>query len=81
MAGFTVFFVAVALWAVCGAFAYGFTLAYFQREYPYIARETYLDDVATAWGTAALGPLGLLLCWLQGDTKHGLMFSRDESLR
>lgn len=59
--------------------AYGLTFAYFQRKYPYLGQEDYLEDkkVARLTGIAQLGaPLvGLIaVLFLTGFGRYGLKF-------
>ena len=64
--------IGLVIWAVCGIFAYGHTLAYFQREWPSLADGYRDSDVRTAWLIAASGPIGLAITMASGH--HGFMW-------
>lgn len=65
--------VTIALaWACCGAFAYGLTLAYFQRKYPMLARAAYAEDVRFALLMGVTGPFGLLASVIKGGWRYGI---------
>ena len=65
----------IAIWIICGVFAYGITFAYFQGEFPDIFDERRTVIVTACLGTflAILGPGGLLVSFLMsGFAQHGL---------
>ena len=63
-----------AIYIVSGILAYGFTLAYYQREFS-DAQKRLQEDKQCALVVAAFGPIGLLAFVLAARTlKHGLMF-------
>ena len=64
-----------ALYIVSGILAYGFTLAYFQREWPGLAsNQSTADNKLSAMFFALFGLFGLFGVVVAGSTKHGLMF-------
>jgi hypothetical protein len=62
------------VWVVCGVFAFGLTLAYFQKQFPALAEQDWQHDRRVARILALWGPLGVLIAVACGDIKHGLMF-------
>jgi len=72
---FMLFVILLASWVVCGVFAYGITLAYFQGEFPLSAREHYTKDINTAVFFGLSGIVGFAISFfLSGCAKHGLKF-------
>lgn len=69
---------AIATYLLCGILAYGFCLAYFQREYVVVAEEKYGDDKFVAFVVASTGPIGLFVLLITGRVHHGLMFRRPK---
>lgn len=61
-------------WIISAIFVYGFTFAYFQKEWPSIATELYYEDVEVAITMAVFGPIGLLVLLATGSMKHGMKF-------
>lgn len=66
--------VLAVVWLVCGVLAYGFMLAFLQREFPRLAKRDYKCDRRFAMIDFCLGPIGLLACFLSNGSVHGLMF-------
>lgn len=61
-------------WAICGAYAYGTTLAYFQREYPTLADKDRREDRALAIAFFFGGPCSAIVAFFEsGFNKHGWM--------
>lgn len=58
-------------WIICGYFQYGYYFAYFQKEYPRLAKKDYEQDKRIALETSFFGPIGLLISFYGGYTKHG----------
>lgn len=54
-------FIAAMGWGLCGVFAYGATLAHFQRRFRCVASENYDADRRFAACIALLGPIGLIV--------------------
>lgn len=64
-----------AIWAVCGALAYGLTLAYFQMKYPAIAYPWRHADTLVALLVAVFGPFGLIVTLLSSEgCRYGLRY-------
>ncbi len=59
------------VWLICGILAYGLTFAYFQRQYPTLAETEYESDFRFALSAGMAGPIGLGVCLLSGDWRHG----------
>ena len=72
----TIYAIAV-IWIICGVFSYGFTFAYFQREWPPIAEQGVREDRWFAFMTSFLGPVMLIIEAFAGQMKHGVMFTPD----
>jgi len=66
--------IVLIVWAVCGSISYGFTLAFFQREWPSLAAEKRGDDIRFALFTAVFGPIGLVVTLQNKDWRHGFMW-------
>ena len=66
----------ISVWAVCSVLAYGITFAFFQFEYPAIARKREKEDQDFAWKFAALGPVALAVCVILGLFRHGFKWHR-----
>lgn len=69
-----VLIVLMVVWAVCGYFAYGFSFAYYQKEYPEIANESRDDDKKYALKFSFLGVVALIVAYVSGQTKYGRMY-------
>lgn len=65
----------IVIWILCGVLSYGISLAYFQRQYPSLAKECYREDVRDSLVMSSIGPFGLLSTLLVFGTKHGVMFA------
>lgn len=63
----------LAIWLSSGALTYAITLAYFQREFPLLAKEEYREDLGFAVLGGLIGPATIIpaLC-MSGFAKHGL---------
>ena len=59
-------------WCVCGVLAYGYTYAFYQREFPRIAYKARRYDRRLALLAAVLGPIGLVAAAAGGQLKHGV---------
>lgn len=68
-----VILIAATLYAICGFLAYGFTFAYFQREYPEISDRYKSEDRRHALTTALFGPIGLLVVIIRKEYRHGFL--------
>ena len=68
---------AIAAWIVCGVFAYGFTLAYFQLEFP--GAKSKGSDTAFAALFGALGPIGLIVALSNHGSKYGLLWKAEDA--
>lgn len=65
----------LAVWAVCGALAYGITFAYFEWRFPGLGSHRYI-----AGCMAFAGPIGLAVAFaLSGCAEHGLKFRSTEN--
>lgn len=69
----------LAAWLCCPVLCYGMDLAYFQREYPMIAKESASSDrveaVVSGLFGLTLGPLALVVAFFMfKKAKHGLKF-------
>lgn len=64
----------IIFYIICGILSYGFLFAYFQREYPTIAKKKFGRDSVFAHIMALFGPIALLDIFLTGTYKHGLLF-------
>ena len=62
------------IWMICGILAYGFTFAYFQREYPSIANGEYKNNLKFSLLIGLFGPFGLRSALRDEGYKHGLKF-------
>ena len=60
----------LAFWVACGVLAYGYTLAYFQEEFPMNRDE--VGDFYYAASAFLGGPIFLFVIFVDGGTKHGL---------
>ena len=54
---------ALAAWFGCGLLSAGFTFAYFQRKYPYLAERDRRKDMGFAQADILFGPIALLVTW------------------
>lgn len=65
----------LALWLITGVVNYGGTFAFFQREFPNSARESYREDMLFAALMSLSGPFAFLASFLfSGFYKHGFKF-------
>ena len=61
-------------WIICGVIGAGIYIAYFQREYPSIAKEARKEDMRFGFFWGLLGPVGIIEAFfLSGFCKHGWM--------
>lgn len=71
----TIFSLVAMFYVVCGVLAYGLCLAYFQRNWPSLAKEEFKKDVGTALWFAAFGFFGMLTVLIQCERcRYGLLF-------
>jgi len=61
-------------WSVCSILSYGFSLAYFQKEFPDISKDQYLDDICFSLRLSILGPVSLSVIIQEKGYVHGLKF-------
>ena len=63
-------------WIACGVLHYGMDFAYFQRQYPTLARKDHRRDRLTAFLQSLVGPIALIgeVLFLWNKPKHGLKF-------
>ncbi len=63
-------------WIVLGVFVYGLQMAYYQNEYPSIAKETYKEDVM--WGIMyfIFAPVSFIVIMIDGGFKYGIQFKQ-----
>lgn len=66
--------VVIVGWTICGVFAYGGTFAYFQRNWPLLARDQYWMDMIFSLFIGLGGPAGLLPTVVLSQFRHGLKF-------
>lgn len=60
----------IIIWAICGFFGYGITLAYFEGEFSF--GNNYRENLGFSTFVALCGPLGLLsIILMTGFCKHG----------
>ena len=59
-------------WVVCGLLSYATFFAFFQREYPCLAKKHYRDDRIAAAASGLLGPIGLFVTATTFGFKHGM---------
>lgn len=64
---------AIAIWTICGIFSYGCQFAYWQREWPTLAREDVATDRRISLFSAIFGPMSLIFQLIFGEW-HGIMF-------
>ena len=62
----------IVVWVLCGFFAYGLTLAAFQRSFPTLADQDRNIDRYRAWTAAFFGPIGLVVSLIFSG--HGWMW-------
>lgn len=62
----------IAGWVLCGFFAYGRTLAYFQKAFPELANQDRETDRNCALIMAFMGPIGLMTGLML--SRHGFMW-------
>jgi hypothetical protein len=69
----------IVSWFACGVLSYGITLAYFQRNWPTMARKHYSSDVRLAICMGIIGPMGAVFAYCRSHrAKHGLQFRREK---
>ena len=68
----------VGIWIICGIIHYGISLAFYQREWPSIAEETYNRDVSMVFFMSLFGPIALLAALLNKEVGHGIKFVKQE---
>lgn len=66
----------IVIWIICGILAYGRSLAFWQREFPTLAKRDYTGDRNMSLLIAVLGPIGFFLSCVIGYARHGLMYTR-----
>lgn len=59
------------IWIACGALAYGFDLAFWQREFPRSAKLRYVDDKRNALVFSLGGVISLMLVLFWREYRHG----------
>jgi len=62
--GWLIFWV---VWVACGVLNYGSNFAYFQENWPELAKEHRREDTRFSWFMAVVGPIGTLILLLEGD--------------
>lgn len=62
-----------AVWFVCAFIVYGFTTAYFRREFPMLASQSKWHGRSFAIKLAIFGPLGLISMIPNDGFRHGWM--------
>ena len=63
---------------VCYILSYGLTFAYFQREFPVIAKDKVKADVFFSLIFSTLGPISLILSIILGGFfKHGIKYKLE----
>jgi len=66
----------VLVWLACGYIVAAASLAYFQREYPFIARAEVKSDWRFGLVMGCFGPFTLVSgFWVTGWFKHGFIWS------
>ena len=66
----------IAVWTVLGLLAYGLSFAYWQREFPTLAKRDRAADKRKSLILALAGPVGLVVILIySGDGKHGVKFN------
>lgn len=62
------------LWLICAVFTAGWYLAYFQGEYPEIAKEEYSKDLRNGWLFGLMfGPVNIFPILVFKAYKYGFM--------
>lgn len=65
----------ITAWILTGVIGYAGEFAYWQREYPRIAEESYREDMAKSMMFVIFGPINLLaVMFCTGFFKHGFKF-------
>ena len=62
------------LYVAIGVLTYGLMFAYWQREWPSLAKEDYQSDLVKSLVGFVLWPASLLFLALRGGFRHGLKF-------
>lgn len=65
----------IILWVISGILAYGISFAHWQRSFPLIAKESYIEDVILSISFGLFGIFSLMvLIILTNFVKHGIKF-------
>jgi hypothetical protein len=67
----TIITISVVVWVCCGVWASGRTFAYFQDEYPELAKEYYKSDLMNARLVILFGPFVVPAILLICRPSHG----------
>lgn len=67
----------LAIWIVCGAFAYAANFGWYQRSWPEISKATEQDDFVLAMFFGLWGPFSLFAAWADGMFEYGLKWKRQ----
>ncbi len=62
-------------WLGCGLLGAGYAVRNFQREFPALACSHYSSDLRSGLGSAAAGPVTLMMVFLLGWQVHGWGFA------
>jgi len=65
--------IGIGIWIVLGILAFGLELAYWQGEYPTLAKKHFHEDRRMAFLAAVLGPVGFGVAL---RSKYGFMYFR-----
>lgn len=70
-----IFALVATLYVVCGVLAYGLCLAYFQRNWPSLAKEEFKKDSHKALRLSAFGFFGIAVAFIGSEgCRCGLMY-------
>ena len=72
MTTFFIFLGGACIWIGCGIVSFGLNFAYFQREFPTLARCDYEKDRIQALFWSFGGPVSLFVSFLCFGARHGL---------
>ncbi len=62
-------------WVLCAVLSHGMGFAFLQKQFPYIAKESYAFDLAFSLTVSLAGPINLLVVLaMHWEPKHGLKF-------
>lgn len=67
----TYLLVGLAIWIYCGYCNYGYTFAFFNDEFPSIAKEMRVENQRFALFMMLTGPIGRIAIFFVNGTKHG----------